>query len=243
MDWLSGFRGSKLWHLLKRFSFLRSGYYLAIEFGESFKEPQVSSLEMTDADFKKSVDPWKYETDALEQERFALQTAALDDVRGTQRFVSGLEIGCAEGLFTEVLAERCDSLLVLDLSPTALERTRNRRSWPEGVHFEAFDLRGDSLPGHFDLIVVAGVLEYFTKHRTFIEVREKLTAALRPNGYLLVETTRKSPVVEEAWWARVLIRGKGINSFMAREPRLHTVSQVLTNRFAITLLRKIPSAE
>jgi len=224
---------------LKRFPFLRSGYYLAIELGESFKEQKTSSLEMTDADFTKNVDPWGYEADPLERERFALQTAVLDKGRGAHLFESGLEIGCAEGLYTEVLAERCVSLLVLDLAPTALDRARNRRRWPEEVRFESFDLRRDSIPGQFDLIVVAGVLEYFTKRRTFLEVREKLSAALRPNGYLLVETTRKNSVVEDAMWGKFVIRGKRINSFIARDPRLQSISEVLTDRFVITLLRRV----
>lgn len=239
LGWIWGrFQGSWLWHVLKRVSPLRSSYYLAIELRDTLRAPREGSPEVTDAVFIESIDPWKYETNALEQERFALQTALLDEVRRDRLFASGLEIGCAEGLFTEVIADRCASLLVLDLSPTALARTEARRPWSDAVRFEAFDLRDGAIPGQFDLIVIAGVLEYFTKRKTFVEVRNKLCAALRPNGYLLVETTRKNPVTEEAWFGKAMIRGKWVNWFIAQHPSLSTASQVLTEKFAITLLRK-----
>lgn len=239
LGWIWGrFQGSWLWHVLKRVSPLRSGYYLAIELRETLRTPREASLEGTDAVFIERIDPWRYETDALEQKRFALQTALLDKVREDQPFTSGLEIGCAEGLFTEVMADRCASLLVLDLSPTALARTRERRRWSNAVRFKEFDLRDGAIPGQFDLIVIAGVLEYFTKRKTFVEVRNKLCAALRPNGYLLVETTRKNPVTEEAWFGKAMIRGKWVNWFIAQHPSLSTASDVLTEKFAITLLRK-----
>jgi hypothetical protein len=88
------------------------------------------------------------------------------------------------------------------------------------------------------LIVITGVLEYFSKRKTFVDARKKLSAALRPHGYLLVESTRSSPVAEEASWSKLLIRGKGINSFIAQDPTLSKVSEVLTERYAITLLQK-----
>ncbi len=188
--------------------------------------------------FLKSSDPWNYETNPLEQERFSNQTAILDKAREGRRFASALEIGCAEGLYTEVIAARCESLLVLDLSPTALARARDRCQWSERVRFEPFDLRNDVIPGTFDLIVLAGVLEYFSSPATFRKIRKKLAAALVPGGYLLLETTRVNPVVEEAFWARYLVRGRWIDHFIAKEPSLEVVSSYLAEKYSITLYRK-----
>ena len=39
----------------------------------------------------------------------------VDSVRGGKRFRNALEIGCAEGAFTELLADRCHSLLAVDI--------------------------------------------------------------------------------------------------------------------------------
>jgi 2-polyprenyl-3-methyl-5-hydroxy-6-metoxy-1,4-benzoquinol methylase len=186
-------------------------------------------------------DPWQYETNPLEQVRFLQQTELLDDVRNGQLFASGLEIGCAEGLYTEILAERCESLLVLDLSPTALARAQRRRRWSDRVRFAAFDLRREAIPETFDLILVAGVLEYFSRPSTLFRIREKLTAALRPNGYLLVETTRANPIVENAWWGRRLVRGRWINALISEHPSLTIISSVMTDSYSLTLCRKLGS--
>jgi SAM-dependent methyltransferase len=155
---------------------------------------------------------------------------------------TGLFARCAEGLYTEILAERCELLLVLDLSPTALARTQSRCGWSERVRFNAFDLRNEAIPGTFDLIVVAGVLEYFSRPYTFFRVRKKLTAALRPNGYLLVETTRANPVVENAWWGRRLIRGRWINVFVSEHSSLAIISAATTDSCSITLYRRVESS-
>jgi SAM-dependent methyltransferase len=196
---------------------------------------------VVDRDFTDRNDPWKYETNPMEHARFAQQTELLDEVRKGGLFKSGLEIGCAEGRYTETLAERCESLLVLDLSPTALARAQSRRQWPERVRFAAFDLRSDVVPGTFDLIVVAGVLEYFSRPSTLRRIRENLIAALRPNGYLLVETSRWNPIVENAWWGRRLIRGKWINALVSEHPSLTVVSSVMTDSYSIVLCRKLGS--
>lgn len=196
-------------------------------------------MEMADQEFQYHQDPWRYETNALEQARFSNQTQLLDDVRGDAHFNVGLEIGCAEGLYTESIAERCTSLVVLDISPTALKRTMRRRQWSENVRFGAFDLRCEPLSGKFDLIVVAGVLEYFSRPGTFSRVRDRLAEALNPGGYLLVETTRSNPVVEGSWWGKRLIRGKWINVFMSQHPSLTVVSAVVDASYAITLCRKL----
>jgi len=242
-DWLwHKFRSSQLWRLLRKVGFLRSGLYLAIEVRRSLREPWASSLGTVDRDFAERNDPWRYETNPLEQARFLKQTELLDDVRKGQLFESGLEIGCAEGLYSEILAERCESLLVLDLSPTALARAQSRRRWSERVRFGAFDLRSEVVPGTFDLIIVAGVLEYFSRPSTLFRIREKLTAALRPNGYLLVETTRVNPIVENAWWGRRLIRGKWISALFSEHPSLTVISSVMTDSCSMILCRKLESS-
>ena len=234
----SKFKGSEAWHSLKRFTFLRSGYHLGIELVRVWGEEKGSAIDYFETHFRSGTDPWNYETSTMEQERFAKQTELLDDARDGKRFTFGLEIGCAEGLYTQVIAERCNTLQVLDLSPTALDRARGRRQWPSSVRFDRFDVRRDAIPGTFDLIVIAGVLEYFSNPTTFHRIRTNLCSALRPGGIMLIETTRVTPVVENAWWARYLIKGRWINDFMSRTPELIEISSASTEEYVITLLRK-----
>jgi SAM-dependent methyltransferase len=138
-----------------------------------------------------------------------------------------------------MLAVRCDSLLVLDISPTALERARRRRPWSERIRFVEFDLRHNPIPGSFDLIVIAGVLEYFARLSTFHRTREKLAAALKPGGYLMVETTRMAyPIGDTCWWCRTMIVGKWINFFIAKHSSLAVIHSVETDDYVITVYRK-----
>jgi SAM-dependent methyltransferase len=234
-------RHSRIWFLLRRVTFLRSGLYLAIELRRTLREPQTTTRAIVDRDFTTRKDPWKYESNPLESKRFLEQTAMLDSIREGQLFPSGLEIGCAEGVYTEVLADRCESLLVLDLSPTALDRAQSRRQWSNRVRFGSFDLQHDPIPGAgtYDLIVVTGVLEYFQRPATILKMREKLASALQTNGYLLVETTRVNPVVEDSWWGRRLRRGRWINVFISEHPSLTLVQSSVNDSYCITLCQKV----
>jgi len=70
--------------------------------------------------------PWDYAS-PREQARFHHAAELLDVVRGNTCFRKALEVGCAEGAFTEFLAPRCESLLAVDVSAAALERALTRR--------------------------------------------------------------------------------------------------------------------
>ena len=146
-----------------------------------------------------------------------------------------MEIGSAEGSFTEVLATRCDSLFVVDLSPTALARTQNRCAWGPHIRFSQWNLLSDQVPGAFDLIVATGVLEYFTPRRRFMPARVKLIDALKDGGYLLIESTRSNPIVENSEWGKFLIRGVGINNFVAAHPALSVERQPVCRSLASAL--------
>lgn len=217
---------------------LGSVIFLTLELRQTLQEKRRTAQHTVDGVFRNKVDPFSYISNPQEQERFAIQRELLDGCRVGATFRSALEIGPGEGIFTEILATRSDSLLVVDLAPTALQRTQDRRGWGAHVRFALWNLLSDELPGQFDLVVATGLLEYFTRRRTLSDVREKLVDALKDGGYLLLESTRAQPVVEHAWWGRALIRGKWINDYVAAHPALSVERHVLTEPFAITLLRK-----
>lgn len=110
----------------------------------------------------------------------------------------------------------------------------------QNVRIQKLDLRLDPLPGSFDLIVASAVLEYFFSRKSLRAARDKLTAALRPGGYLLVETTRCSPDVENSPLGKLFIRGKWTNVFVAKHPLLRTMTHESSGWFVMTLFRKEP---
>ncbi|WP_348263616.1 glycosyltransferase [Telmatobacter sp. DSM 110680] len=185
-------------------------------------EPDVT------ADFDQN-DPWRYTTNDLEIIRHRGEANMLDRVRGNSRFGCALEIGCAEGVFTEILADRCDSLLATDFLEVALGRARSRRHWGGHITFAQMDLRNDPLPNVFDLIVAIHVVEYIKNPLALRRVREKLVRGLRIGGYLLLGScTGDDEFREGLWWSRYMLRGGyRINRFIADHPALTVVDTAI----------------
>jgi SAM-dependent methyltransferase len=211
-------------HSLARIGFLRSGYYLLRSIREAAQDNQASGQAELDQEFQTCEDPWDYAALPYQRDRIRREVEMLDAVRGTKQFENALEVGCAEGIFTEQLAPLCEFLLASDISFVALERTRQRLHGNERVRFAHWDLRVDPLPETYDLIVVVHALEYVRNPLYVRRARSKLTKCLRPGGYLLIGTMKVAEIYENAWWGRFLLRsGKRINNFFAGHAALKVV--------------------
>ncbi len=75
------------------------------------------------------------------------------------QFMSGLEVGCGEGINTWRVAEHCKSVLGLDLSKNAILRARE--AYPQ-YQFREFDLVNNDLSEKFDYIFCADTLYYLS---------------------------------------------------------------------------------
>lgn len=211
-------------HLLARVGFLRSGYYFWLAVREAMMDSPARGLAELNHEFEPREDPWDYTTVSYQADRIRSEVGMLDAVRGAACFGKALEVGCAEGLFTESLAPRCDSLLALDISPVALTRARRRLQGDERVQFAQWDLRVDPVPDTYDLIVIIHALEYIRNPIYVRRARTKLVNSLQPGGYLLVGTMKVAEIYEDAWWGRYFLRsGKRINHFFAEHPALKVV--------------------
>ena len=67
-------------------------------------------------------DPWDFEGSAYERAKYERTLAAL----GERRYASAFEAGCSIGVFTAMLADRCDELLAVDIAQSAVDATRRR---------------------------------------------------------------------------------------------------------------------
>ncbi len=210
-------------HLLARVHFLRSTYFLMLALKDAWLDSPARGQTELDHEFEPREDPWDYATVSYQKDRIGREVEMLHAVHGTE-FASALEVGCAEGQFTEVLAPRCLSLLAADISTVALSRARRRLQNYPHIQFAQWDLRIDPVPGTYDLIVIVHALEYIRNPLYVRKARTKLVDALRPGGYLLVGTMRVADIYETAWWSRYFLRsGKWINKFFAAHPKLKTV--------------------
>jgi 2-polyprenyl-3-methyl-5-hydroxy-6-metoxy-1,4-benzoquinol methylase len=186
------------------------------------------------------LDPYGFARD-LEQFRFQRAMEFLRMAKPEGVFPNALEVGCAEGMFTRMLSDRCGRLLALDLSPTALERAKQHCSDQKNIEFAEWDVRCDPISGTYDLIVATGVLEYILRPSILRDACERLTMALKPGGYLLVGNTVTDNEVERTWIGKMLIRGTLINDYIKKDPRFETIDESIDQcvcPFVHTLLRK-----
>jgi SAM-dependent methyltransferase len=224
--------------LARRAGPLRSAWYLGIVLRRRLAYRSAATSTQLDRLFGAAPDPWRYDSPA-ERDRHAIAERFASRIAESGGLRSVLEIGCAEGAFTERLAPHCESLRCLDVSPTALARAMTRRAWPASVTFDRFDLLRDPLPGPHATIVIMDVLTYFESVAHLRAIREKLVDALEPGGWLLVGDVRQSEVYETSWWGRrLLCGGLRICEFMAAHRDLTFVAGENTQTHVFRLLRK-----
>lgn len=136
--------------------------------------------------FGRGVDPYAYKKSPYE----ILRLSGMAEALGGGRFKRVLEIGSAEGAFTEKLAEVSARVTGLELSPVALERSREAFRNKEGVRFLEADVRTWEPGGErFDAIVLGDVLYYLDKplvREEFEKVFGRIALWLAPGGLLML---------------------------------------------------------
>ncbi|MET0400425.1 MAG: amino acid adenylation domain-containing protein, partial [Longimicrobiaceae bacterium] len=126
-----------------------------------------------------------------------------------------LEIGCGTGLLLFRVAPECDEYWGTDFAAPALERLRRAvsrpgRELPQVTLLEraADDFAG--IPaGHFDLVVINSVAQYFPGVDYLLRVLEGAAGALAPGGALWVGDVRSLPLLEAFHASVELARAEG----------------------------------
>ncbi|MBH5372224.1 nodulation methyltransferase NodS [Bradyrhizobium glycinis] len=132
-------------------------------------------------------DPWRFDSSSFEQERYAQM---LTMSRRSGDVACALEVGCAAGSFTEMLAPLCKRLTVVDVMPQAIERAQRRtRKWSH-IKWVTCDIQRFSTTEKFDLIVVAEVLYYLKDVFEMHAAIRNLVGMLAPNGALIFGSAR-----------------------------------------------------
>jgi SAM-dependent methyltransferase len=109
--------------------------------------------------YRDDPDPWQFETSEYEAAKYDATLAALPRARYARAF----EPGCANGVLTARLAERCDALLAADVSHTALAAARARCAHRPQVRFETLSLPGEAPAGPFDLVLLSEIIYYWDR--------------------------------------------------------------------------------
>ncbi|MDB5690494.1 MAG: hypothetical protein JWL91_2370, partial [Sphingomonas bacterium] len=181
-------------------------------------------------------DPWNYGSD-YEQQKYRRTLALIPPYpRGR-----ALEIACAEGRFTELLAPEVGHLTALDISATAIARAARRTARFGNVAFAQHDLFAGELSGSFDLITCSEMLYFAPSAAALARVAAQVAAALQPGGhfvhahaYAVVDTPGRTGFD----WGNAFGAGS-IHAAFADEPRLAHVRTIETELYRIDLFRRV----
>jgi LmbE family N-acetylglucosaminyl deacetylase len=140
------------------------GSVLRTDFIEHFtngRETFITEATTLGADYFADVysrhdDPWRLESRWYERRKRAITVASLPE----ERYRTALEVGCSIGVLSAELAERCDDLLAIDVSSTAIDHARARGL--ETARFEVADAAAAFPSGRFDLIVLSEIGYYLS---------------------------------------------------------------------------------
>lgn len=126
-------------------------------------------------------DPWQFETSNYEAEKYAATLAALP----RSRYRSALEIGGSIGVLTAMLAERCDSLLSIDVSAMAQQKAIARCQALSQVRFQLICVPESYPNEQFDLTVLSEV-GYYWCWEDLQKAQQLMLEHLEPGGHLLL---------------------------------------------------------
>lgn len=218
------------WHMVK-FFVLASLFREPLDLGASFE-----------AVYALKGDPWRYDVSYYEQEKYRDTIANLP---GCSRV---LEVGCAEGAFTQMLAPHVEYVTGVDISATAIQRARKKCMRWENTRFVHLDIEFEELPlASFDLVICSEVLYYLDDPTRIRNVGHKLTEHLEPGGHLVLVDRRIRSDDTSGFPAPIFrypsMGAATVHSILASLPSLERIREIKRSFYTITVLRKCKSRE
>ena len=126
-------------------------------------------------------DPWGFETSPYEAAKYRATLGALP----RPRYDRALEVGCAGGVLTARLAERCGALVAIDVAPAALDVARARLAGAGHVEVRRAAVPDETPDGPFDLAVVSEV-GYYLSAEDLARFERQLAARVVPGGHAVL---------------------------------------------------------
>jgi predicted TPR repeat methyltransferase len=173
--------------------------------------------------YAESGDPWDFETSEYERKKYARTLAVL----GERTFRRALEAGASIGVFTEMLADRCEELLAVDVSERAVAAARKRLSGRGHVRVERRTLPEEMPDGPFDLIVASEVLYYFPGEE-LLAVLRGFERELAHGGSLLAVHWRRETKTYP-------LQGDEVHELLAQNTRLRNKETIIEPDYRLDL--------
>ncbi len=126
------------------------------------------------------------------------------------------EFGCGTGFYTQVLADKADSVIATDVSPGMLEVAKSQIN-TTNVTFQAEDCQMTSLPnGVFDTVFISLVIHFTEPDKTLAEIHR----ILKPGGTLIIANLDPQALsgLDRARY-RIRILYHGLTGYRAKPPK------------------------
>ena len=127
-----------------------------------------------------SDDPWDFETSSYESRKYGMTL----DTLTRERYHNAFEPGCSIGVFSELLASRCDRLLVTDIIPSALRQATHRLERYGHVAVEQRAIPESWPDDTFDLVVLSEIAYYFDAE-ALCEILSQVVRTTEPGAHVL----------------------------------------------------------
>jgi SAM-dependent methyltransferase len=164
--------------------------------------------------YAESADPWGFETSDYERRKYERTLESL----GERSFRRAFEAGSSIGVFTAMLAPRCDELLAVDTSERAVEIARGRLAEQRHVRVARRTLPAEMPEGPFDLIVASEVLYYWPRE-VVLEALRSFEEILAQGGVLVAVHWRKETRTYP-------LQGDEVHELLIRHTRLTNVKTI-----------------
>ena len=172
-------------------------------------------------------DPWDFETSEYEQQKYTHTLASLP----RDHYKSALEIGCSIGVLTAQLAPRCESLLSIDVSESALAQARARCR-----HLPHVTFRNNSVPTQFPdgqfMFILLSEVAYYLSRPDLILLADQLAAHQNEGADLLL--VHFTPEV-----AGYPATGDQVHDYFLTRPEWRTLAESRQPRYRLDALRRV----
>jgi SAM-dependent methyltransferase len=173
--------------------------------------------------YAETSDPWNFATSPYENDKYR---ATLEALAG-RSFSRAFEIGCSVGVLTAMLAQRCESLLSIDINERALDAARTRCASRPNVRFARMTFPRDKPPGHFDFILISEVAYYWSDGDLRAAVDFAATAASGGT----IELVHFLPKVDD-----YVRDGDAVHAAFLSDPRFTVVASQRADKYRIDVL-------
>jgi 2-polyprenyl-3-methyl-5-hydroxy-6-metoxy-1,4-benzoquinol methylase len=135
--------------------------------------------------YSKETDPWRFASSRYERVKYARTLAAIR----SRPLRNVFEIGCSIGILTRMLAARCNSLLAVDISETAINQARRNCRGIDNIDFRRMQIPDEWPSRTFDLIIFSEVLYFLSPEDIRLTGKKTMHSLSKDGEVLLVNWT------------------------------------------------------